>query len=113
MSTEQARRVLSSLEAKPDLFFEVLRIAHDEFIVAGPWMMSATPGTARRGGVTGGLIGSVKPKSPAPNPAGPPYVWEFDGGCGEAPTLLQACHDLDVALVADGYLLAGGICPPA
>lgn len=38
---EQARKVLLALEAKPDLFFEVLRIALDEFMVVGPWSIPA------------------------------------------------------------------------
>lgn len=40
MSLEaQARKVLESLESKPDLFFELLRIVHDEGhdLLAGPW----------------------------------------------------------------------------
>lgn len=36
---EQARKVLLALEGKPDLFFAVLRLALDEFMVVGPWVI--------------------------------------------------------------------------
>lgn len=109
---DQARRVLASLEAKPDLLFEVLRLVYDEFLVAGPWEQTG-PGMARRKGPSGGLMGNVKPQVRFAGPAGPPFVWEFDGGNGVADTFLEACHALDLALTADGYLLAGGICQPS
>ncbi len=37
----KARKVLAALEAKPDLFFEVHRLAQDEFMIAGPWVPGA------------------------------------------------------------------------
>jgi hypothetical protein len=41
--TEQALKVLGSLEAKPALLFELLRIVQDEYLIVGPWVAIESP----------------------------------------------------------------------
>jgi hypothetical protein len=33
----KARKIIQSLEAKPALFYEILRLVEDEFVIVGPW----------------------------------------------------------------------------
>ena len=35
---DQARKIIGSLETKPGLLFEILRIVGDEYMVLGPWV---------------------------------------------------------------------------
>jgi hypothetical protein len=95
---EQARKVLHALEARPSLFFEVLRIAHDEFPIAAPWAESTE--RWERCNLTGEFLGEV-----FQNNVGT-YTWRVGKESGQDADPVCARNIVDNLLVNQGYLLA-------
>ena len=98
---DQARRVVASLEERPGLFYEILRIVAEEYEVVGPWVEEDL-GWARRG-VRGGLIVCATPAGGSSD-----WSWEIeDGPGGRSATVGEAKAAADEVLKESGCLLAG------
>lgn len=97
---EKARKVIAALEARPALFFQILRILHDEYRPASPWtddeagLIRLTPG--------GEMVADVRPEVSGQPPG--QYTWwtetEDVGVEGSEEAAQQAA---DAVLTAQGY----------
>jgi len=103
---DAARKVVQSLESKPGLFYEVLRIVRDEFEVLGPWEDSPDGRESSRYDIDGGSLSVISYQVSADR-----YDWQVvvGGLCLKA----GSCNSLDEAKVAVdrelrdlGYLLS-------
>lgn len=105
---QQARQVLQSLEAKPGLFFEILRLVEEEFLVAGPWVETDPETAWTRYTATGDMIGRV-----SLFPGGTAYCCESPYAAngilpvsGDILDPLSGRQCVDDLLTAEGWLLA-------
>lgn len=101
--SDKARKVIATLETKPELLYEVLRILQDEYAVASPWQMEN--GDWVRLDTGRFLLARVKP-------SGSQFLWHYyndQGGTidsGTDSTLFGAKARVDSWLKDAGFLLS-------
>lgn len=101
---DAARKVIRSLESKPGLFYEVLRIVRDEYEVSSAWQDSPDGRESNRYDTGGKPIGSVTYRA-----TGDRYDWQvliftphMGGSCA---SIAEAKVVVDDYLRESGYLL--------
>lgn len=108
---EAARKVVQSLESKPGLFYEVMRIVRDEYEVMGPWVDSPDGRESERHDVRDLPVAKVTYQASADR-----YDWAIQSfepmsgttvdESGSSISLAEAKAAADGILQDMGYLLA-------
>jgi len=108
--TDQARQILTSLEAKPTLLYELLRIVSDEYMIVGPWVAVENQKISgdyyyERRSIEGESIGQVARLPASATTIG--WQWQVAGGnSGKAASITDAQADVDAELTDIGWMLA-------
>ena len=102
---DAARKVVQSLEEKPGLFYEVLRIIRDEYEVLSAWEDSPDGRESTRYDIGGGSLTVISYQASADR-----YDWQIvvGGAClkaGSCDSLSEAKVEVDRELRDLGYLL--------
>jgi len=97
----KARKIIQSLEAKPALFYEILRIVADEFVIVGPWEHDGGQSWVRRD-PSGESIAIVEPFAGK----GPDWAWRISTDTAHGfPSADGAKDAVDTLMVKLGYVL--------
>ena len=95
--TEKARKILTSLESKPDLFVEVARLMKDEYEFASAWKAKGDSWYRTN------LGGSEYAASVAPGVGG--FDWSTYSENGTSPSEIKAKAAADKVLRESGLIL--------
>ena len=96
--TDKARKILTSLESKPDLFAEVARLMKDEYEFASAWQHDGT-GWYRTN------LGGSEYAAQAMPAVGGGFDWTTSADGGNEPSEIKAKAAADKVLRAEGITL--------
>jgi hypothetical protein len=97
---KKARDILSALEKRPPLFFEVIRIIRDEYEVAGPWVEIVPDQMWQRNNEQGKPIACCLLRTDGN------FDWQGSHVSGQAATSQEGMAEADSVLRELGFLLS-------